>query len=316
MQHVHNNSGKQRPAIGGAAAATLAALCWGAAVVMSKGALDRLPPILLLVVQLASSVTFLWTALLIRGLRRADILGAMRVAWLGLLEPGLAYGLGLIGLADASAGNATLIGATEAIAIACLSAALFGERLSQGFFVLSAVAIVGLILAVGVDGSVSGGLFGNGMLAIATLVAAVFVVLSGRVVRDRDPMLVVACQHLAALAFALALLPIEIAAGDGAAPSVVPLSIWFLAIGSGIVQYALAFSFFLAAMRSIAASLVGAFLYLSPVVGLAGAILFLGEMFSASQLAGAALTIAALLALNWIGPAKEAPVAAIVAKDG
>jgi drug/metabolite transporter (DMT)-like permease len=290
--------------------ATLAATCWGLATVMSKGALAQVPPIMLLVIQLASSVVFLWTWLLLRGVRLAAIRDAFRIAWLGLLEPGLAYVLALIGLADASAANATLIGSSEAIMIAVLSAVLLRERLSMGFFALSAVALTGLLTALGVGGTMSGGVTGNGLLALGTGVAAIYVVLSGRLMGDRDPILVVACQHLVAGALALLLLPIEIMHGHRFAFEAMPPSIWALAVGSGIVQYALAFSFYLAAMRTIATSVVGAFLYLGPIVGLAGAFVFLGERFSPLQIAGAVLTILALLALSWSHGAKPAPDAA------
>ena len=43
----------------GAALAALAALCWGAAMVMSKAALDAFAPVPLLVIQLAASVGLL-----------------------------------------------------------------------------------------------------------------------------------------------------------------------------------------------------------------------------------------------------------------
>jgi drug/metabolite transporter (DMT)-like permease len=84
-----------------------------------------------------------------------------------------------------------------------------------------------------------------------------------------------------------------------------------LALGSGIVQYALAFSFYLAAMRNMATSVVGAFLYLAPVVGLAGAVILLGEKFSALQLTGAVIAVGALVLLSWISNAKSTSDATI-----
>ncbi len=280
------------------AAAALSALCWGLATVMSKGALERLPPITLLVVQLASSVLFLWTLILVRGTRRGELRDALGVAWLGLLEPGVAYALGLAGLARTEAGAAALIGSSEAIMIAVLATILLQERLSRLFFPLSAVAIAGLTLAAGVDGLGSGEWLGNGLIVAATLTAAFYVTLSGRLVGDRDPILVVGCQHLVAGAFALLLLLFEVTSGATATLGELPSSLWVLAIASGIVQYALAFTFYLAAMRGLAASIVGAFLYLAPVVSLAGAAIFLGEMLSLQQMIGAAMAIGALLLLS------------------
>src|SRR5216684_3986466 len=87
----HVSAATRQPTFSGIATATLAALCWGSATVMSKGALDQVPPIALLVIQLASSLTFLWTLLLVRGVRTGAIRDALRIAWLGLLEPGFAF---------------------------------------------------------------------------------------------------------------------------------------------------------------------------------------------------------------------------------
>ncbi len=250
----------QRPFLG-ITTATLAALCWGSATVMSKGALDQVPPIALLVIQLASSLAFLWTLLLVRGVRTGAIRDAFRIAWLGLLEPGIAFVLALIGLAYTKAGIATLIAS-----------------------------------------------LGDSLIALGTLVAAVYVVLSSRVIVERDPVLVVACQQLVAGILALALLPIEIVQQHGVALGHLPTSTWALAVGSGIVQYALAFAFYLAAMRSITASLAGTFLYLTPVVGLAGAVIFLDEKFTVLQLVGAAIVLGALLLLSWTSTVAAAGV--------
>jgi drug/metabolite transporter (DMT)-like permease len=220
----------------GISAATLAALCWGSATVMSKGALDELPPIALLVIQLASSLAFLWTLLLARGVRIKAIADALRIAWLGLPEPGLAFVLALIGLAYTKAGIATLIASSEAPMIAALSALVLRERLSARFLTLSTIALAGLALATGVRDATSGGLLGDGLIALGTLVAALYVVLSSCLVVKRDPILVVACQQLVAGVLALALLPIEIAQQHGVGLDHLAASTWVLAAGSGIVQ--------------------------------------------------------------------------------
>jgi drug/metabolite transporter (DMT)-like permease len=294
-----------RPQIVSVLAATLSALCWGSATVMSKGALAQVPPIMLLVIQLTGSLVFLWAILLARGVRAGALRDALRIAWLGLLEPGLAFVLGLVGLAETQAGNATLIASSEAIMIAALSALLFRERLSLRFFLLSAVALTGLMLAIGINGVTLGGLRGDALIALGTLAAALYIVLSSRAMRDRDPILVVACQQLSAGTLALVVLPIEILRGHIVDLGALPISTWALALGSGIVQYALAFSFYLAAMRNMAPSVVGTFLYLTPVVGLAGAVTFLDERFTGLQTTGAAITVGALVLLNWIGNSKS-----------
>ena len=81
-------------------ALTLAATCWGLGTVISKAALDEMPPLTLLPIQLMSSLIVL--ALLMR--RQGITLragGSPLLGRLGLLNPGIAYALSLLGLAAA-----------------------------------------------------------------------------------------------------------------------------------------------------------------------------------------------------------------------
>ena len=87
----------------GVAAAILASFCWGSATVMSKHALDDVSPVSLLALQLAASTVFLWLVILILRIKVPRLMLLAPIAVLGLLEPGLAYLLGLIGLTDIGA---------------------------------------------------------------------------------------------------------------------------------------------------------------------------------------------------------------------
>ena len=74
--------------------------------------------------------------------------------------------------------------------------------------------------------------------------------------------------------------------------------LWLLAAASGLVQYALAFSLYMAALKTIRASLAGSFLNLVPLFGFAGASLFLHEAISWQQLLGAAITVVAVTLIS------------------
>lgn len=265
---------------------------------MSKGALAGFPPLALLAIQLAASVTFLWISLLLRGVNLPGWRDGWRLARLGLLEPWLAYVFGLIGLSATGAGSATLISASESVMIAALAALLLKERITLRFGALSAVAVGGLVLAVGLKDVASDALAGDGFILAGTAAAALYVVLSSRAASRHDPVLIVACQHSLALLFSLPLALFELASRDFAGVAAISPSLWALAIASGVVQNALAFSFYLGAMRFISTSLAGAFLALAPIVALTGAALFLGESVASMQLAGSALTISALAMMS------------------
>src|SRR3990170_2882838 len=92
-----------------AIAMTLAAACWGFATVMSKGALAHIPPLTLLVVQLAVSITFLWIIIVAQRIGLPRRREAVRLGLIGLLNPGIAYTFSLFGLTLTTASMSTLL---------------------------------------------------------------------------------------------------------------------------------------------------------------------------------------------------------------
>jgi drug/metabolite transporter (DMT)-like permease len=277
-----------------------AAACWGGATVMSKGALADFSPVLLLVVQIGASVCVLWSILSFCGRALPSWKELWRFAWLGLLEPGLAYLLGLTGLVDTTAGAATLILTSESLMIMLLSYFMLGERVSIAFAGFAMLSLSGLPLALGIGGASTsfGGVISVALLLGAALSAAFYVVLSSRFVARQDPLMIVACQQMTALVFALLLLPMDMLLHGIPSVQDIGTAGWLFAALSGVLQYAAAFSLYLAAMQRISTGLAGMFLNFVPIFGLAGAYLFLGETLSLSQIAGATLTIGALLMLN------------------
>ena len=116
----------------------LAAACWGLGTVVSKRAIGEMSPLVLFPIQLASSLVVL--ALL---MRRAGLplLGSPRLLGrLGLLNPGLAYALGLIGLTYISASLYVLLWALEPLLILLLAGIFLNEGVTRRLVILSAVA--------------------------------------------------------------------------------------------------------------------------------------------------------------------------------
>ena len=79
---------------------------------------------------------------------------------------------------------------------------------------------------------------------------------------------------------------------------------WSLALLSGVIQYALAFVFYMIALRYISAGLAGVYLNFVPLVGIAGAFIFLDEKLSLLQLGGASLIVIALVLISVSAQAK------------
>jgi len=100
---------------------TGAAGCWGLGTVLSKYALGGFDASLLLPFQLTCSVLLLGAFLLATGSSVRGIQHSMKVAALGVLNPGIAYALGLIGLAQINASLSVIIWATEPVLIVLMA---------------------------------------------------------------------------------------------------------------------------------------------------------------------------------------------------
>lgn len=276
-------------------AAILSAACWGSATVMSKGVLDHMPPMSLLAIQLTASITVLWLAVIVlRSGLRFDR-PTRRASLSGLLEPGLAYTFGIIGLALTTASNAALIGAAEPLLILLLAWLFLKERIGGRILLLAAVATLGLVLVVvpdaaGLTGEASLG--GDILILAGTFFAALYVIATRRLVSTMEPLPLSALQQSVGLVWTLGVLVIALLAGlatlglDG-----LPLPVLLLAAASGVIQYALAFWLYLLALQSLPANIAGFYLTLIPVFGIAAAFVFLGEALSGPQWIGAALII-------------------------
>jgi drug/metabolite transporter (DMT)-like permease len=85
---------------------------------------------------------------------------------------------------------------------------------------------------------------------------------------------------------------------------------WLSAVLSGVVYYALAYGFYIGALRRVSASLAASAFYLIPVFGLAGGWALLGERLGQAQWLGAVIVLASVVALARFGPGSAVTVAA------
>ncbi len=295
-----------RPAFGGLAAGgalVLAAACWGFATVLSKQALDSLPPFALLALQVSASTGFLWMAAAVTRTPVRLSGNSWKALASGLLEPGLAYAVALPGLALTSAGSASVIGAAEPAFICALVWALTGRRPRTGVLLALGATSMGVVLVTtsgpaGVAVGSPNPLLGNALVLLGTGCAAVYVVASHRLVSHMAPLPLVVLQQSAGLVFALGLWAAAVASGVEARPPPLTAALLAVAALSGILQYALAFWLYLYGLRRVPAETAGVFLALAPLFGLSGAALVLGEMPGPLQLAGALLVVLAVAALS------------------
>ncbi len=272
------------------------AACWGGATVMTKGALDAFPPFTLLAIQLSASVAALWVAVVLLRQRVGPVRPAMRAASTGVFEPGLAYAVGVPGLALTTAGNASVVAAMEPVFVVLLVWIAFGLRPDARVAAAIGTAFAGVCLVSLPDlsGLGEGDVRGDALVLLGTAFAAVYVVASSRFVADTAPLVLTALQQSVGLAVALSILAVALVTGFERLPEAPGGDMLLLAVGSGLVQYALAFWLYLVGLRHLPVSVAGLFLTLTPLFGVAGGMLFLEESATALQLLGAALILGAV----------------------
>ena len=270
--------------------------CWGSGTVLSKQVLDRgVAPLTLLVIELAASSLFLLVAFTaLRG--RVTWSPAMgRLALLGLLNPGLAYALGLLGLATVSASMSVLLWATEPVLIMLLAVVLLRERVAPATPVLLAAALGGVVLVIYRPGA-SGDALGIALTVGAVAMCATYTVLTRWLILDDSSVGVVLVQQVAALCFAVALAGVSAATSSSGLGLPADVATWGLAAASGTVYYGLAFWFFVGGLRQVPASVAGGFLPLIPVFGLTAGYL-VGDRLVDRQWVGGGVVIIATAVL-------------------
>ncbi len=285
---------KRRHRIIASIAIIISAACWGLGTVMSRDLLDTLSPPGLLVIQLTASLFFL-LLLSLRDSPWKKFDGRFCVISLsGLLEPGFTYVVGLIGLGLTTAGNASIIGATEPIITVLLAWICFGNRPSRKLFTCITVAFIGLILVSWNDIAHirQMNMLGDGLILLSTILASGYTIVSSRFTKDYTAATLATGQQTVGLIFAI--IVFLLASLFGFEPKTAnPLTwqIFIYAAISGIVQYAISFWLYLYSLRYLSIGKASLWLTVTPIFGLTGAMLWLGERPEGLVFFGAILII-------------------------
>jgi probable blue pigment (indigoidine) exporter len=278
------------------AALIAAAASWGVGTVVTKQVVDDVVPLTLLPLQLAASCAFLLVVVLVRGERVTWSRSVRRLSALGVLNPGVAYALGLIGLTTITASMSVLLWALEPVGIMLLAALVLRERIPAALAAWVGVAIAGVLLVVYQPGA-TGQAVGITLTLVSIGCCALYTVLTQRLMLDDSSLNVVLAQQAAALVFALILATVvALAGGTGWDLGGLGVGLLLGAAASGVLYYGLGFLMFLTGLRLVAASYAGAFLPLIPVFGVAAGYL-VGERLDPRQLVGALVIVAATAAI-------------------
>lgn len=261
---------------------------------LSKYALAGCSASLLLPFQLLSSVVVLGICALITRTHVRTIGDAAKIAALGVLNPGIAYALGLIGLSRIDASVSVVIWATEPVLIVVRAYVLLHERLSAVAATCLAFAMGGVVLIVGLPGE-SGSASGVAWTFAAVLACAMYSVLLRRMNLADATLSVVFVQQASALGFAILVLAVSTATSSISLHSTGPRLV--AAIASGSLYYGIAFLFYVAGLRRTSAARAGTLLTLIPVFGLLFSALLLGETLGRARALGSAIIVASMATL-------------------
>ena len=294
--HLRTTFSRPPATSGPVLALVAAAACWGFGTVVSKQVVDDVEPLTLLPVQLAASCALLLLVTLARRERFAWNPATRHLTALGVLNPGIAYALGLVGLTTITASMSVLLWALEPLVILLLAALVLREHISAGLAAGLGVALTGVLLVVYQPGA-AGAAVGITLTVVSIGFCATYSVLTRRLLLDDAALPVVLAQQAAALTFAVVLATVvQLVGGAGWDLAGVGVGVWAGAAASGILYYGLGFWFFVTGLRQVPASYAGAFLPLIPVFGLAGGYL-VGERLEPRQWVGAIIIVTATAAI-------------------
>jgi drug/metabolite transporter (DMT)-like permease len=272
----------------------VAATSWAAATLLTKVALRELAPLDLLGIELVASGIAMVGLLAVRGRPFLPQRWLVFVG-LGVLEPGLSFGLFDFGLARTGAADGAILIASQSLFGVVLARVVLGERVSALTRAAVAVGFAGSAL-VGVAETGHGTSLGGDLLVLAASAAAAG---NGVGVRrwsvEGDNLAATTTQLLAAALFAA---PVILIADSGATMRLADADSAYLlaAVATGVLGGAVPFLAFNRAIRELTVAQAGLILNLIPVLAAGGAVVALGEHVHWPEIVGGLLVVGAATA--------------------
>jgi drug/metabolite transporter (DMT)-like permease len=273
-----------------------AAASWAAATVLTKVALRGLDPLDLLAIELFSSALAMLCLLAIRGRLRLPANWPLFAA-LGVLEPGLSFGLFDVGLAHTGAADGAILIASQSLFGVTLARLFLGERVSATMRVAVFIGFGGSALVGLAETGHGANLFGDFLILIASAAAATNGVGVRRFSADADNLAATATQLVAAAVFAVPAIATADIAGRGDLAHA-EASYVVAAVATGLLGGAVPFLAFNRAIRDLTVAHAGVVLNLVPILATGAAVLVLGEHLHWTEITGGALVIASAAATS------------------
>lgn len=266
---------------------------WGVNFSVAKIALAHVTPLQFNVLRFPMAALLLFIVLKLRGQLRLPSRSELpRVLALGVLGNMIYQLCFIFGLDHTSAGNAALLLAGMPIITALLSAALGQERVPARTWVGVVCTFIGIVMIVSgsrrAPGQTHGTFIGDALMLGATIAWAGYTVGSRRLVDRHGPLLVTAWTLWIGAAGLVLVGLRDIARLDISALSV---ATWSAIVYAGVLSIGLGYMFWYYGLSRLGNTRTSTYSNLTPVVGVLGAWLFLGEAPMLAQIIGAAVII-------------------------
>jgi drug/metabolite transporter (DMT)-like permease len=197
-----------------------------------------------------------------------------------------------------SVGNGSLIIGVSPIVIAVLSAIVGHERIRPVRWLGIAVAMAGLYLVVGhgVDLSPET-LRGDALMMGGVICWAVYSVASQSILKRHSPLLVIGLTFsIGASMYVLTMAPILVYVDW----SVISGFSWFLMLASALLALNLSYWIWYTGLQKLGGSRTSVYSYMTPIVAMAVAAIWLDEPIAANQIAGAGAIMGGLLITRFV----------------
>ncbi|WP_286887499.1 DMT family transporter [Aneurinibacillus sp. UBA3580] len=280
-------------------ALSAAASIWGGMYIVSKMALDFLPPFTLLWLRYAVGLTFLWLFVVRQGLRQPLARDWRLFMSIGFVGYFLSIGLQFIGTGLSSAHMGAILTSASPVFIVLFASYMLGEPITGRKMTALLLAMIGVIVVVGWDVQLLGDsrkLPGNLALIGAAVTWALLSVLAKKAALHYSPLVVTTYSIFWAFLFTTPVMVIEwqfLPVNGLDQPSV-----WFAVLYLGIVSTAGAFYLWNKGMHMVEAGTGSMFFFFQPVVGALLGWLLLGEHLSVSFFTGGLLILFGVLLMS------------------
>lgn len=257
-------------------------LCWGTQYVMSKVALDTIPPVTLLLVRYVVAAPTLFILLKLRRklkpVQRGDV---MTIAAIGFTGYFASFCVQMLGIDRLSGSVSSLLGAMNPVFIPILAALFLKEKLTAAKVACVAVSMAGVVVIVGVSGTADP--VGVVLMLLATFLWSSASIIIRRIAPAYDPMQVAMMAILCAMPLTGIWSVFELQTHAASFPLKTVLAALFM----GTVGTAAPHSLWNYCLSKMDASFCSMFYPLQPLVSATLGVMFLGEQITANYLVGA-----------------------------